>query len=124
MIDDEGNVLMPFTQPWQHKLKHIQPPVKILSKPGRLNGRSEIYIGGGDDSHIYFDRRSSTEPGHLMLLQSAEQLYLGLEWKLAYFVQKKSSSLRLLKAARTRLAGVRKCASFITKELGFKKCWW
>jgi hypothetical protein len=57
----------------------------------------------------------------LPFLKHAQELRLEIEWHIADFVQKKSSSVRLLEPANAALDGAREGASDVSEQFGFQQ---
>jgi len=69
VIDQEGNVVLPFAQRWKRNRKDIQPIVKIRAKFSLLDHGPEVPVGCGNDAHIDRNGATAAEALDLPLLQ-------------------------------------------------------
>src|SRR5262249_8693617 len=71
VIDEQRNILTPIAQARHHDRDDIQPPVEVITELAGLDRLLQVYISGGDNTHVYFDRRPAAEFDHLTVLQNA-----------------------------------------------------
>ena len=76
MIDEQRYVRFSFSQGRKLDGKDIEPVIKVGAESSRGHLLFGLFIGGGDDSDIYFYRLAAAEAFDLFFLQDAKQLRL------------------------------------------------
>ena len=94
MFHVSRQVAVPFPQGRHSQHEFIKSVVQVFPKPSGRNGRFEIFVGGNDDAYVDSDIVGCADRAYLTLLQGAQQLYLYVVGKIAYFIEKYGTSVR------------------------------
>ena len=94
------NVLSPYPERRDVDGNDLETIIKILTKFTLRYGAVQIFIGSGYDSGCGAHRFIAPQALKSIVLQHPEQLGLQRQTHVAYFVQKQSAALCLLKLTR------------------------
>ena len=83
----QGNIFFPFAQWRDVKRNHVQTVKKIFAEISFGDFFFQIFIGGGNQTHIDANGLGSADGGELLLVERAQHLGLGLQAHIANFVE-------------------------------------
>src|SRR5260370_3225342 len=95
--DQHRNIFPSFPQRRHLDRKNVEPIKEVTPKGARTDGRLQVTVGGGNHANIRPDGSSSTDTFEFMFLQNTQESDLGLDWKLADFIEEDGASLSQLK---------------------------
>src|SRR5262249_23151536 len=78
ILDEDRDILLPFTERWNVDREHVEPIEEIASKSPGVDGRLQVAIRGRDHADIGVNGLSSTDALELALLEHPQQGDLGL----------------------------------------------
>jgi hypothetical protein len=87
MLSERWNVLSALSKRRYLHGKDAEPVVKILTEAPSIYFLPQIFIGGGDDTNIYFACAILADPLELTILQNAQQLRLVSKRNLSHLVK-------------------------------------
>src|SRR5580704_2470357 len=97
MIDQEGDVFIPFPQGWQGNRENIQAIEEIGAESPFLDHLPQVLIGGRNHAYIDPNRPCTAEPLEFLLLQDAQQFRLQFEGQISDLIEEQGPGMRLLK---------------------------
>src|SRR5580704_11448548 len=98
VLNQHGNVLLPFTQRRHLNRENVEPVKEIAPERARSDGRFQIAVSSGNHPNIRSDGSSSTDTTELVFLQNAQKSDLGLGRELSDFIEEDCASFGQLKA--------------------------
>src|ERR1700758_2791846 len=121
MPEQERNFRGPLPERWNINGKDIQSIVKILAQAAGFHGLLNLYVGGGEHSHVNANHVAPTEPRVLMILKHMQELRLQMGTHLSDLVQKNRALIRQFKFAWLRTHRSRKRALLVAEQLGLQQ---
>ena len=76
MRNESGHILRTFPNRWDLNGQGSYAVVEILSEESLAHQLLQIFVGGCDDTNIYFPRRLLTQGMDFSFLQEAQQFWL------------------------------------------------
>lgn len=86
-----NNFCHSFTKRGQLYSDKFQPVIKILPKGSVLHGLFQISVRCRHNTDIYFLGANGAKTNDFPILKHTKEFYLHKQWKLSYFIKKKSS---------------------------------
>ena len=76
MFGDQEDIIAPFPERRQAKLKHVQTVKQVLAEAVRTDRRHNVPVGRGDQAHINFQLLRAADAREGAVFQETEQLGL------------------------------------------------
>ena len=117
VLDQDRNILAPFSQRGHHDRKHVQPIEEIRSKRPRRDRFGQISVRRGDHPDVHRDGAAPANPLNLTLLQHAQQRNLRVHRDLANLVEKNGARVREFETAAALLHRSSERAFLVPEQL-------
>ena len=115
IVDECGDVFDPFSQRGQMQRDHVEPIVQVFPELPGFYQFFEVFVGGGNDADIDFDRFHAAHTANFMLLQDPEKFALQVRGDIADFIQKTGASIGRFQESLLERDGSREGSSFVTE---------
>ena len=103
---------------------HVEPVVKVLSKPAFLDLFFEIPIGGGEDSGVGDNLGVRANALESPVLGNVKQFGLKLGRHLGDFIEENRPILRFFKTPAPLIDGAAESAFFMSEKFSFEQRLW
>ena len=117
ILDQQRNIVEPFTQRWQWYRENVQAVVEIRTEIAARYLRPEIIVGCREHSHIDLDGDVAPDSLELTLLKHTEKGELGLGRKLADFIEEDGPAVGRLESPTAQLSRSCESAPLVPEEL-------
>ena len=87
MVQQYGDVILPFPQWGYHDRHHVQAVKQVLAELSFPHQRFDIPVGGSHYAHIHIDGLMAAHFAKLLFLKDPEQLGLHTRGNLADLIQ-------------------------------------
>src|SRR5215472_10382839 len=111
------NVFLALAQRRYEERDHVQPVEQVLAKVALRNLFFQVLVGRGDHARVYRDWIVASYRRKALLIERAQDLGLGFQAHVAYFVEKQRASVRFLKLAFLARCGAREGALVVSEKL-------
>ena len=121
MGDEEGDVILPFSQRGKIDLHHVEAMEQVRAEAALAHHRAEVPVRGGDHPNVDLHRSSPSDPRDLSLLEKSEQFRLDIQRQLANLVEEEAPPVGILELSATRAHGPRKGTAFVAEDLALEE---
>jgi hypothetical protein len=87
VVDENGNVLAPFSQGRQVNGDGEKAVIEVFAESTLPHGFSQIHVCGGHYSGLQGDFPRAADPFQCFVFHYAQELHLQLRHEIAYFIQ-------------------------------------
>src|SRR5580700_431349 len=118
----QRDIFAALAQRWQMDGDHAQPVVKVLAETAFGDFFFEVFVGGGDYSHVDVFFHRAAEWPDLPFLQHAIELHLHGETHVADLIHEQRSTVCRFEKPVAIFAGASEGAFHVAEQLGFEQC--
>src|SRR5262245_23066977 len=120
-LHEKRNIFFSLTQWRKRNRNDIQAVIQVFAEASCSDQGIEILSSGRNEPGIDVDRRVASKPFDRAFLNRSQQFCLKCDWEFSDFVEKKTSTLGLLKPADTPRHSVSECTLFMTEQFRFQQ---
>src|SRR5262249_43495602 len=117
VLDQEWDVLAPFTQGWDADGKDVQAIEQVLPETPLRDLRLQISVRGTDDTNVGRQGLAAPDSLELLFLEHTEQLGLRLDGKLGDLVEEERSTVGQLEPSEATLQRAGEGSLLVTEQL-------
>ena len=78
MLNERGNIVVPFAQRGNPEGNHVEPVVEVFADLTFGQQLGDVAMSRGQEPHVERDRLVPTQAPHLVFLEDPQQVDLGL----------------------------------------------
>ena len=121
IVNQDGNIIAPFTKGWHVNRKHVDAIVKIIAESSVRYHCAKVAVRCSNNPNINLDRACAANATNLAFLKSAQKFRLHPNIQFRNLVKKERAAIRNLE--ETFLFGVRarERAFLVAEEFRFKQ---
>src|SRR5271165_3239010 len=116
MFGQGDDIFRPLAQRGHAQLKLAQAMKQVLTEAPGLHGGFEILVGGGDDTHVYFDLAMPAQTVERLAIENAQQLDLRLRLQFSDFVEEERSLVGQFKKPGLGSVGAAEGTLFVSEK--------